>query len=48
VAEAFGLRAECVSETGQIDQALHRGLAANEPYFIEVMTRLTGVPPRGD
>lgn len=48
VAEAFGLRAERVSETGQIDQALHRGLAANEPYFIEVMTRLSGVPPRGD
>jgi acetolactate synthase-1/2/3 large subunit len=48
IAQAFGMGAEQVREPAGIDAALRRGLAANEPYFIEVLTRLTAVPPRGD
>jgi acetolactate synthase-1/2/3 large subunit len=48
VARAFGMAAERVTHTGEIDAALNRGLTANAPYFIEVSTRLSAVPPRGD
>ncbi len=48
LARAFGMPAESVSETSEIEPALLRGLSANEPYFIEVRTRLSNVPPRGD
>jgi thiamine pyrophosphate-dependent acetolactate synthase large subunit-like protein len=42
------MEAERVTHTGEIDAALSRGLTANAPYFIEVSTRLSAVPPRGD
>jgi acetolactate synthase-1/2/3 large subunit len=48
VAQAFGVRAEQLIETAQIDAAMRRGLAADGPYFIEALTRLSSVPPRGD
>ena len=48
VARTFGMRAEQISQTDQIEAALERGLSANGPYFIEVLTRLSAVPPRGD
>jgi acetolactate synthase-1/2/3 large subunit len=48
VAQAFGMSAEQVAESAQIEAALRRGLAADGPYFIEVLTRLSAVPPRGD
>jgi acetolactate synthase-1/2/3 large subunit len=48
VAQAFGISAEQVGESAQIDAALRRGLAADAPYFIEVLTRLSAAPPRGD
>ena len=48
VAQAFGMAAERVTHAGEIDAALNRGLTANAPYFIEVSTRLSAVPPRGD
>jgi acetolactate synthase-1/2/3 large subunit len=48
VAQAFGMPAEQVTQTADVDAALQRGLAATGPYFIEVMSRLSGAPPRGD
>jgi acetolactate synthase I/II/III large subunit len=48
VAEAFGMLAEEVSKPHQIEAALRRGITANQPYFIEVGTRLSPTPPRGD
>jgi acetolactate synthase-1/2/3 large subunit len=48
VAQAFGMSAEQVAENAQVEAALRRGLAADGPHFIEVLTRLSAVPPRGD
>jgi acetolactate synthase-1/2/3 large subunit len=48
VAQAFGMSAERVAESAQIDAALRRGLAADGSHLIEVSTRLSAVPPRGD
>ena len=48
VAQAFGMQAERVTTAGEIDASMERGLAANGPYFIEILTRLSAVPPRGD
>ena len=48
IAQAFGMQAERVTHAREIDAALDRGLAATAPYFIEVLTRLSAVPPRGD
>jgi acetolactate synthase-1/2/3 large subunit len=48
VAQAFGMRAEQVAADTDIEAALQRGLAAQEPYLIEFLTRLPAVPPRGD
>jgi len=48
IARAFGMQAEQVSQASQIDAALDRGLDADGPYFIEVLSRLSGAPPRGD
>ena len=42
------MQAERVTHAREIDAALDRGLAATAPYFIEVLTRLSAVPPRGD
>lgn len=48
VAQAFGMQAERVTDADQIEPALRRGLSSREPYFVEVMARLSGAPPRGD
>jgi acetolactate synthase-1/2/3 large subunit len=48
VAQAIGVPAEEVSKPQQIETALTRGISANSPYFIEVHTRLSATPPRGD
>jgi thiamine pyrophosphate-dependent acetolactate synthase large subunit-like protein len=42
------MEAEQVSEPRQVEAALMRGIASNGPYFIEVRTRLSATPPRGD
>lgn len=46
MARAFGMPAEHVTESAQIEDALRRGLAAQGPYFIEVRTRLAQVAAR--
>lgn len=43
IAQGFGMQSEAVTETGQIEAAIARGLAAREPYFIEVQTSLQAV-----
>jgi acetolactate synthase-1/2/3 large subunit len=48
VARAFGMPAERVTQPDEVEAALERGLAAPGPYFIEVLSRLSGAPPRGD
>lgn len=48
LAEAFGVPAELIERQGQIDAALGRALAAEGPVLLEVRTRLSGAPPRGD
>jgi acetolactate synthase-1/2/3 large subunit len=49
IAEGFGMQSEAVTESGQIDAAIARGLAAKGPYFIEVQTSLkVTLPLRGD
>jgi acetolactate synthase-1/2/3 large subunit len=49
IAEGFGMQGEAVTEAGQIEEAVARGLAARAPYFIEVQTSLNVVlPSRGD
>lgn len=40
IAEGFGMQSEAVTDESQIDAAVARGLAAKEPYFIEVQTSL--------
>ncbi len=46
IAEAFGVTAERISHVAQIDAAIDRGLAAQQPYFIEVATSLAAVLPK--
>ena len=46
VAEGFGVQCEAVTETGMIEAAIARGLAATGPYFIEVQTSLNVVLPQ--
>lgn len=49
IAEGFGMQCEAVTEEGQIEAAIARGLAANGPYFIEVKSSLkVTLPVRGD
>ena len=49
IAEGFGMQSEAVTETGQIEAAIARGLAARGPYFIEMQTSLkVAMPLRGD
>lgn len=49
IVEGFGMQSEAVTETGQIEAAIARGLAARGPYFIEVQTSLkVALPLRGD
>jgi thiamine pyrophosphate-dependent acetolactate synthase large subunit-like protein len=48
VAQAFEMRAEQVAADTDIEAALQRGLAAQEPYLIEFLTRLPAVAPRGE
>ncbi|WP_447774202.1 thiamine pyrophosphate-dependent enzyme [Variovorax boronicumulans] len=43
VARAFGVKSERVESLGQVDSALARGLAADEPYLIEVKTSLNAI-----
>ena len=45
IARAFGIQAERVGTADQIDAALARGLAARQPYFIEVMSSLSASFP---
>jgi acetolactate synthase-1/2/3 large subunit len=40
IAQGFGMTAERVEREDQIESALQRGLQADRPYFIEVMTSL--------
>ena len=40
IAQGFGMTAERVEREDQIEFALQRGLQADGPYFIEVMTSL--------
>jgi acetolactate synthase-1/2/3 large subunit len=46
MARAFGMRAETVVRDDEIDAALERGLAATEPYFIEVRSSLAVSLPK--
>jgi acetolactate synthase I/II/III large subunit len=46
IAQAFGITAERIARDDQIDAAIERGLAAQQPYFIEVTTSLAAVLPR--
>ena len=46
IAEAFGVTAERIVRADQIDAAIKRGLAAQQPYFIEVATSLAAVLPK--
>lgn len=49
IARAFGMPTETVTEAGQIEAAIARGLAARQPYFIEVKSSLTvSLPRRAD
>lgn len=48
LAESFGVQAELIERREQIDAALGRALAAEGPMLLEVRTRLSGAPPRGD
>lgn len=50
VAQAFGMRAECVTRPREIADAVARGLAGDGPYFIEVRSSLavTLPAPRAD
>lgn len=45
IAEGFGMQAEIVSESSQIERAVARGLASKAPYFIEVQTSLKAALP---
>jgi len=47
-ARAFGMQAERIERPQQIDAALERAFAAQAPCLIEVESRLSGAPPRGD
>ena len=46
IAQGFGMTAERVQREDQIEAALQRGLQADEPYFIEVMTSLQVTLPQ--
>jgi acetolactate synthase-1/2/3 large subunit len=46
MARAFGMQAETVVRDDEIDAALERGLAATEPYFIEVRASLAVSLPK--
>jgi len=49
IAEAFGMKAETVAHADQIDAALERGLSADAPYLLHIMTSLAvTLPVRGD
>lgn len=45
MARSFGVPSELVDRLDQVDSAIERGLAADEPYFIEVATSLNAVLP---
>ena len=45
IARSFGIQAERVCAIDEIDAALARGLAARQPYFIEVMSSLSASFP---
>lgn len=45
MARSFGVQSELVNRLDQVDAAIERGLAADEPYFIEVATSLNAVLP---
>jgi len=45
LARSFGVRSERVEQLDQVSAAIARGLMADEPYFIEVMTSLNAVLP---
>lgn len=45
IARGFGMQAEAITSEDQIEAALARGLAARQPYFIEVKTSLHAVLP---
>ncbi|MFM0554183.1 thiamine pyrophosphate-binding protein [Paraburkholderia sediminicola] len=45
IAGAFGIEAERVTASDEIDAAVKRGLAARRPYFIEVMSSIESVQP---
>jgi acetolactate synthase-1/2/3 large subunit len=45
IAGAFGIDAERVTASGEIDAAVKRGLTAQRPYFIEVMSSIESVQP---
>lgn len=47
MARAFGLQAEYVTQAGEVDAAVQRGLKARVPYFIEVRTSLAAILPDG-
>jgi acetolactate synthase-1/2/3 large subunit len=46
IAQGFGMTAERVEREDQIEAALQRGLQADGPYFIEVMTSLQVTLPQ--
>jgi acetolactate synthase-1/2/3 large subunit len=49
IGRAFGMPVETITEAGQIDAAIARGLAATGPHFIEVKSSLAvSLPRRGD
>jgi acetolactate synthase-1/2/3 large subunit len=46
VAQAYGVSCERVSDESEIESAIARGLAAKQPYFIEVVSSLSAVLPK--
>lgn len=46
VAQAYGVSCERVSDVSEIESAIARGLAAKQPYFIEVVSSLSAVLPK--
>ncbi len=49
IADAFGIRAETITRADQIEASVQRGLAANVPYLLHVVSSLAVIlPARGD
>ncbi|HEY4297040.1 MAG TPA: thiamine pyrophosphate-dependent enzyme, partial [Paraburkholderia sp.] len=45
IAGAFGIAAELVTSADEVDAAIQRGIAAQQPYFIEIRSSIDAVLP---